>query len=211
MQRRARTGASPVVHPPSVVVEGARLGADVVVGAFCFVARGAVVGAGTRIQSHTSVWDGVVLGEDVFVGPGAQFTNVRHPRAAASGAASDWDRTFVEDHATIGAQATLVAPVRVGHHAVVGAGAVGHPRRRGARRRRRKPRAPPRMGLRVRRGRVAGRRAPRGARMCRVRAGLRPIALTTASPARTPSRPRTPSSSPRAGRCSRCPSGGSSA
>ena len=39
-------------------------------------------GAGTRIQSHTSVWDGVVLGEDVFVGPGAVFTNVRHPRAA---------------------------------------------------------------------------------------------------------------------------------
>jgi acetyltransferase-like isoleucine patch superfamily enzyme len=111
------------VHPPSVVGERARLGLDVVIGAFCFVADGAVIGAGTRIQSHTSVWDGVELGEDVFVGPGAQFTNVRHPRAAFR-RGPHWDRTVVEDGATIGAHAVLVAPVRVGHHAMVGAGAV---------------------------------------------------------------------------------------
>jgi UDP-2-acetamido-3-amino-2,3-dideoxy-glucuronate N-acetyltransferase len=123
MERRIRTGAAPVVHVPSVVAPGARLGLDVVVGAFCFVAHGAVVGAGTRIQSHTSVWDGVELGQDVFVGPGAQFTNVRHPRAAYRRGPA-WDRTFVADGATIGAHATLVAPVRVGRFAVVGAGAV---------------------------------------------------------------------------------------
>jgi UDP-2-acetamido-3-amino-2,3-dideoxy-glucuronate N-acetyltransferase len=123
MERRTRAGAAPVVHPPSIVLEGARLGADVVVGAFCFVARGAIIGAGTRIQSHTSIWDGVELGEDVFVGPGAQFTNVRHPRAAFR-RGPDWDRTVVQRGATIGAHATLVAPVRVGCFAVVGAGAV---------------------------------------------------------------------------------------
>ncbi|HLK40252.1 MAG TPA: acyltransferase [Polyangiaceae bacterium] len=123
MDRRPRLGEPARVHPPSVVAEGARIGADAVVGAFCFVAKGAVVGAATRIQGHTSVWDGVVLGEDVFVGPGAQFTNVRHPRAAFV-RAPNWDRTTVEDGATIGAQAVLVAPVRVGRCAMVAAGAV---------------------------------------------------------------------------------------
>jgi UDP-2-acetamido-3-amino-2,3-dideoxy-glucuronate N-acetyltransferase len=123
LQRRPRTGNPPRVHAPSVVVEGARLGADVVIGAFCFVASGAVVGEGTRIQSHTSVWDGVELGKDVFVGPGAQFTNVRHPRAAFP-RSPHWDRTVVEDGASVGAHATLVAPVRVGRCAMVGAGAV---------------------------------------------------------------------------------------
>jgi len=123
MQRRARTQSPPRVHAPSVVAEGARLGADVVVGAFCFVAKGAVVGAGTRIQSHTSIWDGVELGQDVFVGPAAVFTNVRHPRAAFP-RAPRWDRTVVEDGASIGAGAILVAPVRVGRNAMVGAGAV---------------------------------------------------------------------------------------
>jgi UDP-2-acetamido-3-amino-2,3-dideoxy-glucuronate N-acetyltransferase len=123
MQRRPRTNAPARVHPPSVVSDGAQLGADVVVGAFCFVASGAVVGPGSRIQSHTCIWDGVVLGQDVFVGPGAQFTNVRRPRAAFP-RAPKWDRTFVDDGATVGANATLVAPVRVGRCAVIGAGAV---------------------------------------------------------------------------------------
>jgi UDP-2-acetamido-3-amino-2,3-dideoxy-glucuronate N-acetyltransferase len=123
MQRRPRTQSPPRVHEPSVVADGARLGTDVVVGAFCFVAKGAVVGAGTRIQSHTSVWDGVELGQDVFVGPAAVFTNVRHPRAAFP-RAPRWDRTVVEDGASIGAGAVLVAPVRIGQNAMVGAGAV---------------------------------------------------------------------------------------
>jgi UDP-2-acetamido-3-amino-2,3-dideoxy-glucuronate N-acetyltransferase len=123
MQRRARTGAPPRIYPPSVVVDGAHLGADVVVGAFCFVGAGATIGDGTRIQGQTSVWDGVVLGTDVFVGPGAVFTNIRHPRAAHP-RAPRWDRTVVDQGATIGAGAVLVAPVRVGRCAMVGAGAV---------------------------------------------------------------------------------------
>jgi len=122
-KRRPRALAPPRIHTPSVVLEGARLSPDVVVGAFSFVAASAVIGAGTRIQGHTSVWDGVALGADVFVGPGATFTNVRRPRAAFP-RAPQWDRTIVEDGATIGAGAVLVAPVRVGRCAMVGAGAV---------------------------------------------------------------------------------------
>jgi UDP-2-acetamido-3-amino-2,3-dideoxy-glucuronate N-acetyltransferase len=111
------------VYPPSIVADGARLGADVVVGAFSFVAAGAVIGDGTRIQGHTSVWEGVVLGQDVFVGPAVVFTNVKHPRAAYP-RAPHWDRTFVGDGASLGAGCILVAPVRVGPCALVGAGAV---------------------------------------------------------------------------------------
>src|SRR5438874_1247776 len=86
-----------------------------------------MIAAGTRVQIHVSIWSGVTLGEDVFVGPAAAFTNVRHPRAAfprspAHGGA--WDETRVEDGASIGANATLVAPLRVGRAAMIGAGAV---------------------------------------------------------------------------------------
>jgi UDP-2-acetamido-3-amino-2,3-dideoxy-glucuronate N-acetyltransferase len=121
--RRARTGAPPRIYSPSVVSPGAKVGEDVVIGAFCFVAHGAVIGAGTRIQSHTSVWEGVVLGEDVFVGPAVVFTNVKHPRAAYPRAPA-WDRTWVDDGATLGAGCVLVAPVHVRGNALVGAGAV---------------------------------------------------------------------------------------
>ncbi len=123
MQRRPRLDAPPKIHPPSVVAEGAHVETDVVIGAFSFVAEGARIGRGTRIQGHTSIWAGVVLGEDVFVGPAATFTNVRHPRAAFPRAPA-WDETHVGDGATVGANATVVAPARIGRCALIAAGAV---------------------------------------------------------------------------------------
>ena len=127
VKRRARESAAPVIHAPSVVMPGARVGVDTVIGAFCFIADGAIIGAGTRIQSHVSVWAGVKLGEDVFVGPAAAFTNVRHPRAAfprSPAHGGTWEVTVVGDGSSIGANATLVAPVRIGLCAMIGAGAV---------------------------------------------------------------------------------------
>jgi len=124
---RRRSGEPAKVYPTAVVQAGAVIGADAVVGAFCFVADGARIGPGCRIQSHTSVWAGVTLEQDVFVGPAATFTNVRHPRAAfsrAPAAGETWDVTYVGRGATIGASATLVAPIRIGEHAMVAAGAV---------------------------------------------------------------------------------------
>ncbi len=120
---RPRSSAPPRVYPSSVVADGAVLGAGSVVGAFCFVAKGAVIGARCRIQCHTSVWAGVTLEEDVFVGPAVVFTNVRRPRAAFV-RAPEWDETRVGRGATLGAGCVLVAPVEVGPYAMVGAGAV---------------------------------------------------------------------------------------
>jgi UDP-2-acetamido-3-amino-2,3-dideoxy-glucuronate N-acetyltransferase len=125
---RVRAKKKAKIYPSAIVQAGAILGEDTVIGAFTFVGAGARVGAGTRVQGHTSIWDGVTLDEDVFVGPGAMFTNVKHPRAAFSrrprAAGETWDETQVRRGATIGANATLVAPVTIGVFAVVGAGAV---------------------------------------------------------------------------------------
>lgn len=121
--KRLPKNALPKIYESAIVMKGAEIGSDVMIGAFCFVAAGAKIGSGTRIQSHTSVWDGVVLKENVFVGPAAMFTNVKHPRVEYPRSAS-FDRTLVSKGATIGARAVLVAPVKVGRYAMVGAGAV---------------------------------------------------------------------------------------
>ena len=70
-----------------------------------------------------SIYDGVVLEDDVFVGPSAVFTNVRNPRAAVNRRA-DFERTDRRRGATIGANATIVCGVTIGAYAFVGAGAV---------------------------------------------------------------------------------------
>ena len=123
MKRRARTGEPAKVYASAIVHPGARLGLDVVIGAFTYVAEGAIVGDGSRVQGNTSLFAGVVIGEDVLVGPSATFTNVRHPRAAFP-RAPDYATTRVDDGATLGAGSVLVAPVHVGSNAVVAAGAV---------------------------------------------------------------------------------------
>jgi UDP-2-acetamido-3-amino-2,3-dideoxy-glucuronate N-acetyltransferase len=89
----------------------------------CFVASRAKIGDGCRVQNHVSVYDGVELESDVFVGPCAVFTNVKYPRAAFPRKPA-FEKTLVGRGATIGANATIVCGVRIGAHAMVGAGAV---------------------------------------------------------------------------------------
>ena len=129
------------VHPTAVVEDGAVLGAGVRIWHFAHVCAGARIGPGTvlgqgtyvgpgveigrgcKIQNHVSVYAGVVLADEVFVGPSAVFTNVRHPRAHVS-RRDEFDATRVGRRATIGANATIVCGVAVGERAFVGAGAV---------------------------------------------------------------------------------------
>lgn len=128
-------------HPSAVIDDGAKIGAETKVWHFCHVMSGArvgqgcvlgqnvyvggeaTVGDGCKIQNNVSVYDGVHLEDDVFVGPSAVFTNVRHPRAHVS-RKDEYSPTRVGRGATIGANATIVCGVSVGEYAFVGAGAV---------------------------------------------------------------------------------------
>jgi acetyltransferase-like isoleucine patch superfamily enzyme len=109
---------------------GCRIGADTRIGPFVEIQRGAVIGERCKIQSHTFICDGIVIEDEVFVGHGVMFTNDRFPRAAtAAGAmktAGEWHMqcTTVERGAAIGSGAVILAGLRIGAEALVGAGAV---------------------------------------------------------------------------------------
>lgn len=127
------------VHPTAIVEDGAVIGEGASVWHHAHVRSGAVVGPGTtigknvyvdsgarvgarcKIQNNVSVYSGVVLEDDVFVGPSAVFTNDRFPRAFG-----DWQEvsTTVRRGASIGANATLRCGVELGELSLVAAGAV---------------------------------------------------------------------------------------
>lgn len=129
------------VHPSAVVDEGAQLapgvkvwhfahvcagasvGRDCVLGQNVFVAPRVSIGAGCKLQNNVSVYEGVTLEDEVFVGPSAVFTNVRTPRAHVSRRHA-FVPTLVRRRATIGANATVVCGVEIGQAAFVAAGAV---------------------------------------------------------------------------------------
>ncbi len=105
------------------VSAGARIGRNVVLGQNVFVAGTVVVGDRCKIQNNVSLYDGVVLEDDVFVGPSAVFTNVTRPRAAFP-RRDRFERTLVRSGASIGANATIVCGREIGRGAFVAAGAV---------------------------------------------------------------------------------------
>jgi UDP-2-acetamido-3-amino-2,3-dideoxy-glucuronate N-acetyltransferase len=88
-----------------------------------FVASGVRVGDNVKLQNGVSLFEGVVLEDDVFCGPSAVFTNVRTPRSHVS-RRDQFAPTRVGRGATIGANATVVCGHDVGRYAFVGAGAV---------------------------------------------------------------------------------------
>lgn len=83
----------------------------------------AVVGNGCKIQNNVSVYQGVILKDNVFCGPSMVFTNVINPRAHVS-RKHEYLNTVVEEGASLGANCTIVCGHTIGRYAFVGAGAV---------------------------------------------------------------------------------------
>jgi acetyltransferase-like isoleucine patch superfamily enzyme len=130
-----------LIHP-SALVESAQVGSGTRVWAFAHILEGAVVGEGCKIGDHvfieggsvlgnrvtvknnSLIWHGVTIGDDVFVGPNVVFTNDLRPRVRYQTGPDDWERTVVADRASIGANSTIVAGIRLGFNSMVGAGSV---------------------------------------------------------------------------------------
>jgi len=117
-------GAGTRVWAFAHVMEGAIVGPGCNIGDHAFVESGARLGANVTVKNGVFLWRGVTVEDDVFLGPGCVFTNDRRPRAWIKQAAGDEVATIVRRGATIGANATVVAPSVVGPYAFVAAGAV---------------------------------------------------------------------------------------
>jgi UDP-2-acetamido-3-amino-2,3-dideoxy-glucuronate N-acetyltransferase len=115
-------GAGTRVWAFAHVLPGARLGRDCNICDHVLVEGDVVVGDRVTVKSGVQLWDGTRLGDDVFVGPNATFTNDPFPRSKAY--PDRFAQTVVEDGASIGGGATLLPGVRIGRAAMVGAGAV---------------------------------------------------------------------------------------
>jgi len=105
------------IMPNTSINENCVIGQNVAVG------PEVTVGRGCKIQNNVNVFKGVTLEDYVFCGPGVVFTNIINPRAAIR--KMDQVRsTLVKEHATLGANCTIICGVTIGEYAFVGAGAV---------------------------------------------------------------------------------------
>lgn len=102
--------------------EHAEVGVDCIISKDVYIDHAVKIGNRCKIQNSVSIYNGVTVEDDVFVGPNVAFTNDKVPRAFNA----DWKitPTLVQRGASIGANATIVCGVVIGHYAMVAAGSV---------------------------------------------------------------------------------------
>ncbi len=103
--------------------KGSKIGMNCNIGKSVYIDADAVIGNNVKIQNFVSVYKGVMIEDDVFVGPSATFTNDLYPRAFI------WDeehvvQTYVRKGASIGANSTIICGTTIGEYAMIGAGSV---------------------------------------------------------------------------------------
>ena len=122
-------------HESAIVDSGAQIGRDTRIWHWVHVCSGAEIGAESslgqgvfvgnrcKVQNNVSLYDGVVLEDDVFCGPSMVFTNVVNPRSQFV-RKEELKTTLVKRGASLGANCTIVCGVILGEFSFAAAGAV---------------------------------------------------------------------------------------
>lgn len=124
-----KIGARTRIWQFASVIRGAELGADCNVGS-CAIIDGAKIGDRVLIGHGVSLNPGIVIFEDVFVGPNATFCNDLWPSTSKDGfdiealQSCRFVTTMVMPGASIGAGAIVLPGIAIGYGAMIAAGAV---------------------------------------------------------------------------------------
>jgi acetyltransferase-like isoleucine patch superfamily enzyme len=105
-----------------VVLSGAKIGANCNICAHVFIEDDVVIGDRVTVKCGVQLWDGMRVGNDVFIGPNATFTNDLFPRSKKY--PDKYLKTTIGDGASIGAGAVILPGLSIGAGALVAAGAV---------------------------------------------------------------------------------------
>jgi UDP-2-acetamido-3-amino-2,3-dideoxy-glucuronate N-acetyltransferase len=102
--------------------EQASIGDNCIISKDVYIDHSVQIGQRCKIQNSVSVYAGVTIKDDVFVGPNVSFTNDKIPRAFNQ----EWKitPTLVENGVSIGANATIVCGVTLGEYCMIASGSV---------------------------------------------------------------------------------------
>lgn len=117
-----RIGKNTVIWQYVIILPGATIGSDCNINAFCFIENDVIIGNDVTIKCGVHIWDGITLENNVFVGPNVTFINDKYPRSKLY--PQEFIKTYIEEGASIGANSTIMAGLRIGRYAMIGAGSV---------------------------------------------------------------------------------------
>jgi acetyltransferase-like isoleucine patch superfamily enzyme len=118
----SRIGTDTNIWQFCVILPDAIIGNNCNVCAHVFIENDIIIGNNVTIKSGVQLWDGVRIEDDVFIGPNVTFTNDLVPRSKVY--PDSYERTQICKGASIGANSTVIAGVKIGEYAFIGAGSV---------------------------------------------------------------------------------------
>ena len=104
-----------------VVLPEATIGSNCNICSHSFIENDVKIGNNVTVKCGVYLWDGIVLEDNVQIGPNVTFTNDKYPRAKQ---AFDLRRTTIKKNASIGVASVILGGITIGENAMIGAGSV---------------------------------------------------------------------------------------
>ena len=104
------------------ILEGAQIGENCNICDHGFIENDVIIGNDVTIKCGVYLWDKTRIGNQVMIGPNVVFTNDLRPRSKHFN--KEFYPVIVEDGASLGANSTILAGVKIGKFAMTGIGAV---------------------------------------------------------------------------------------
>ncbi|PKP58346.1 MAG: N-acetyltransferase [Candidatus Altiarchaeales archaeon HGW-Altiarchaeales-1] len=120
---KAKIGDGTKIWHHAQVREKAEIGKNCNIGKGVYIDFGVKIGSNCKIQNYVSVYHGVIIEDNVFVGPSVTFTNDLYPRAFIR-SEEKVSKTLVKRCASIGANSTIICGITIGKFAMIGAGSI---------------------------------------------------------------------------------------
>ncbi|MDM8160292.1 acyltransferase [Labilibaculum sp. K2S] len=117
-----KIGDNTYVWQYSVILSDAVIGSNCNINFNVFIENDVVIGDDVTVKPGVQIWDGIKIGNKVFIGPNVTFTNDIVPRSKVY--RDIFEKTIIEEGASIGANSTIIAGIKIGQYSFIGAGSV---------------------------------------------------------------------------------------
>lgn len=117
-----KIGKNTLVWQFCVILEDSQIGDNCNINCNVFIENDVIIGDNVTVKSGVYIWDGLRIGNNVFIGPNVTFTNDRNPRSKKYPA--EFQKTTIDENASIGAGAIILGGVYIGKYSMVGAGSL---------------------------------------------------------------------------------------